>query len=94
MGTCRSWRPRQFVIDMPAPPNRKAWGRCTNRVPKGEKRCGECWELLVTHPDPNIQRSLALEDDIPVRLRELLAMSGDPVIEERLRRTTVTETGE
>lgn len=79
MPTCRSWRYNPASGDINTPPgrDRTVWTLCHNRVPRGIRRCEECLNALLFHPNPEVRESLAREKDIARSTLEYLAES-DP----------------
>lgn len=69
MPRCRSWRPaptksRPAIFADPGQ-DRAQWTRCRTRVPKGQVRCAECYDLLASHPNEAIRAMLAGEQAVP-----------------------------
>lgn len=65
MARCISWRPVPLDGTHPAehaPGDcRKCWTVCTNRVPRGRARCGECERAIATHPRDTVRAALVRE---------------------------------
>lgn len=79
MPTCRSWRYNSSSGNIDALPgtDRIAWSLCHNKVPRGIRRCEECLNALLFHPNPQIRESLAKEKDVSRSTLEYLSES-DP----------------
>lgn len=75
MPTCRSWRYNMRSGDVNTPPgkDRSVWTLCTNKVPRGVKRCDECLNALLFHPNEQVRMALAKEKNASRSTLELLA---------------------
>ncbi len=75
MPTCRSWRYNARSGDVETPPgkDRAVWTLCTNKVPRGVRRCEECLNALLFHPNEQIRVALAKEKGASRTTLELLA---------------------
>lgn len=75
MPTCRSWRYNIRSGDVNTPPgkDRSVWTLCTNKVPRGIRRCDECLNALLFHPNEQVRMALAKEKGASRATLELLA---------------------
>lgn len=76
MAVCMSWRP----VDLDSPDlgepgvDRKKWGLCFRRVPRGVVRCSDCTDRLSHHPDARVRRMIVSEVGVePDIVDDLLA---------------------
>lgn len=74
MARCRSWRYLADSGDLESMPgmNRDAWVLCRNKVEHGKKRCAQCLDALLFHPNPVIRRSLAMEPGLSTSTLEFM----------------------
>ena len=93
---CQSWRyhPHSKHPTPPAPGEcRRCWTTCNKIAPAHSNRCDQCFELLITNPNPEVRRAIALEpnatDSALARLSEdydySVALSAMNVLEQRRR---------
>ena len=93
---CQSWRYHTHAKH-PIPPApggcRHCWTSCNKIAPTHSSRCDECFELLITNPNPEVRRSIALEpgagDDSLARLAEdrdySVALTASNLVDQRRR---------
>jgi hypothetical protein len=79
MARCRSWRYNTRSGDFNTLPgeDRAVWTLCTNKVPRGFRRCDECLNALLFHPNEQVRVALAKEKGASRATLELLA-NDDP----------------
>lgn len=97
MARCRSWRPTPSGATSPnvSEPgrDRRDWKRCRNRVEQGRLRCSECAELLSSHPDVAVRRTLARESGLAREVLEVLLADPDYLVAEYAREASGQEGG-
>lgn len=77
MARCASWRPCRCPVHKgsPRPPGvcRHCWIPCRNRVPRGQRRCGQCERVIAMMPQAEFKLDLVREG----ASRQILAYLAD-----------------
>lgn len=97
MSTCTLWRylPGKPGASTLPGTSAESWRPCREIVPNGAAGCGDCFEAIIQHPDPQVRIAAAAHPDVPADVLDVLALDGDQRVAiaaaDVIRRRTTTD---